>query len=200
MRILKNRSVPTVLLFLIVLGIGGCGNPLFRPDPVQYMGLSEDQRTSPNPNAPLIKHAYAIDRGPYGTVLKIYLEAEDPNGDMDEIVTQVHQSGYGNYFPDLILLKPQHTKSFKGFIQWNTYSSKATSLNEWTWVTVRVFVVDKKGLASNAFEFPFTFVTGTGKVLPPPAPFDHGDLPKIGSVSIDLYNPYLMGGGAGDYK
>jgi hypothetical protein len=198
MKFLKNRSIVGIFLFLVVFGISGCGRPLVHPGPVQYMGLSEEQRTSPNPNAPVIKQAYAIDRGRYGTVLKIYLEAEDPNGDLDKIVTQVHQPGYGYYFPDLIILKPQYKKSFKGFIQWNTYSSKSSFLAEWTWVTVRVSVVNKKGLASNVFEFPFTFETGTGKVPPPPPPFDQGDLPKIGSVSIDLYNP--SEGGDGNFK
>lgn len=195
MKLLKNRSIGGIFLLLVVLGIGGCGRPLVHPDPVQYTGLSEDQKTSPNPNAPVIKHAYAIDRGSYGTVLKIYLEAEDPDGDLDKIVTQVHQPGYGYYFPDFIILKPQHKKSFKGFIQWNTYSSKASFLDEWTWITVRVSVIDKKGLASNDFEFPFTFETGAGKIPHPPAPLDQGDLPKIGSVSIDLYNSSRMGGG-----
>jgi hypothetical protein len=39
------------------------------------------------------------------------------------------------------------------------------------------------------FEFPFTFESGTGKTPPPPAPFDQGDLPKIGSVTIELIDP-----------
>ena len=185
--------------FLIVLGAWGCVTHPVRIAPVQYTGLSADQKAGPNPNAPVIKQAFAIDRGMYGTVLRIYLEAEDPNGDMDQIVTQVHQPGYGNYFPDVIILKPQYRKSFKGFIQWNTYSSKTTAMHEWMWVTVRVSVVNKKGVASNVFEFPFTFETRAGEAPRPPAPFDQGDLPRIGTVSIDLYNPSLMGGGDGNY-
>jgi hypothetical protein len=199
MRTLKTPMLVGLIGFLVAVGVGGCVKPLISPDPVQYTGLSEDLKNSPNPDAPVIKQAYAIDRGMYGTVLKIYLEAEDPKGDLNKIVTQVHQPGFGNYFPDIIIIKPQYKKSFKGFIQWNTYSSNASSLDEWTWVTVRVSVLNKKGLESNAFEFPFTFETGTGRTPPPPAPFDQGDLPKIGSVSIDLYNPSRMGGGGGNF-
>jgi hypothetical protein len=199
MKTLKRPLLVGLIGFLLAVGVGGCGKPFIRTDPVQYTGLSEEQKTGPNPDAPVIKQAYAIDRGMYGTVLKIYLEAEDPKGDLDKIVTQVHQSGYGNYFPDIINLKPQYKKSFKGFIQWNTYSSKASSMDDWIWITVSVYVVNKKGFASNVFEFPFTFETGTGKAPNPPAPFDQGNLPKIGSVSIDLYNPFRMGGGDGNF-
>ena len=78
MKFLKNRSIVVIFLFLVVFGIRGSGRPLVHPGPVQYIGLSEEQRTSPNPNAPVIKQAYALDQGRYGTVLKIYLEAEDP--------------------------------------------------------------------------------------------------------------------------
>ena len=199
MKTLKTSLFAGLIGFLVAVGVGGCSRPLIQPDPVQYTGISEDQKTNPSPDAPVLKQAYAIDRGMYGTVLKIYLEAEDPKGDLDKIVTQVHQPGYGYYFPDIIILKPQYKKSFKGFIQWNTYSSKASFLDEWTWVTVRVSVVNKRGLESNVFEFPFTFETGTGKAPHPPAPFDQGELPKIGSVSIDLYNPSHMGGGDGNF-
>jgi len=184
---------------VVFAGIGGCVKPLTHPDPIRYTGVGEAQKPGQKSDGPVIRHAYAIDRGSYGTSLKIYLEAEDPNGQMDKIETQIHQTGYGYYFPDFIILKPQYKKSFKGFIQWNTYSSKTTAMHEWMWVTVRVSVVNKKGVASNVFEFPFTFETRAGEAPRPPAPFDQGDLPRIGTVSIDLYNPSLMGGGDGNY-
>ena len=190
MKTLRTLLFAGMVVLLVTVGGGGCVNPLTHPEPIQYTGIDEGQKPGQDPNAPVITHAYAIDRGRYGTVLKIYLEAEDPNGDMDKIVTQVHQPGWGNYFPDFIILKPQYKKSFKGFIQWNTHSSNAAFLYDWDRVTVRVSVTNKKGLDSNVFEFPFTFEDTTGKAPRPPAPFDQGDLPKIGSVSINLYNPF----------
>jgi hypothetical protein len=156
------------------------------------------ETTKPNLNVPVIKHAYAIDRGIYGTFLKIYIEAEDPNGEMAKIATTVDQVGYGHYPTDFIILKPQYRKGFKGYIQWNTFSSRASNLYEWSRVYVTVSVIDKAGKASNEFVFPFTFETGVASAPPLPAPFDQGDLPKIGNISIDLFNPYHMGGGGGD--
>ncbi len=51
-------------------------------------------------HAPIITHAYATDRGPYGTNWKIYIEAEDPGGDMDSVFVVVEQTGYGGYPPE----------------------------------------------------------------------------------------------------
>jgi len=117
---------------------------------------------------------------------------------MASIVTTVRQTGYGHYPTDWIYLKPPFQKSFLGYIQWNTFSFNASSLDEWDQITVIVAVMDKKGQLSNEFEFPFTFETGTGPVPEPPAPFNQGNLPKLGNVSINLYNPYRMGGGGNE--
>jgi hypothetical protein len=189
MKTSKALLVAGMAVFMVAAGVGGCAKPLIHPKPKQYTGIGEAQKPGLKSKGPVMTHAYAIDRGSYGTSLKIYLEAEDPNGEMDKIETQIHQTGHGYYFPDFIVLKPQYKKSFRGFIQWNTYSSKTPGLEEWTRLTVRVSVISKKGLASNVFEFPFTFESGTGKAPPPPAPFDQGDLPKIGSVTIELIDP-----------
>lgn len=178
-------------------------------EPSQYIGLSEFENpiqglnftvypreaVKPNPNAPVIKQAYAIDRGIYGTLLKIYIEAEDSKGEMAKIATTVDQVGYGHYPTDFIILKSPYRKGFKGYIQWNTFSSRASSMYEWSRIFVTVAVTDKAGRASNEFVFPFTFETGVAPAPTPPEPFDQGNLPKIGSISIDLFNPYHMGGG-----
>lgn len=145
---------------------------------------------------PVILNAYAIDRGQYGTVWRIYLEAEDPDGDMLRIASVVHQVGYGFYPVDFIYLKPKDQRHFKGYIQWNTFSSRTNFLREWTRITLTVSVVDKAGNESKEAVFPFTFESGTkGKEPNPPSPFDRGDLPKLGNLFIDLFEPTMMGAG-----
>ena len=186
----------SALIVMSLVSLGGCVRPLIPPEPLQYSCLNESQTPSQNPNAPVIRHACAIDRGIYGTILRIYLEADNPNGDMFKIATIVDQVGYGHYPTDFIMLKPEYRKAFRGYIQWHTFSPNAATLPEWNYVTVRVTVIDQKGYASNEFEFRFSFETGTGPEPKPPAPFDQGNLPKLGNVSINLYNPFSMGGGA----
>ncbi len=195
---------------LFLTHLSACAQVSVKGTPPQYIGLGEHQNLTqglsftlypgekPGPDAPVIKSAYVVDRGRYGDDLKIYLEADDPNGEMARIATTVDQVGYGHYPTDFIILKPQYQKSFKGFIQWNTFSSRAPYLDEWTRIYVKIAVIDKKGKVSNEFEFPFSFESGVAPASDPPAPFDEGGLAKLGNISIDLFNPRVMGNGDGD--
>jgi len=145
---------------------------------------------------PIITHAFAVERGKFGYIWKIYIEAEDPDGEMLRIASVVDQPGAGRYPTDWLYLKPQYQKHFKGYLQWNTFSSKATIMREWTYITLRVSVLDKAGNVSNEVAFPFTFESGVKDQykykLPPP--FDQGDLPRLGYIGINLFDPTLRGG------
>ena len=155
-------------------------------------------QSKPGTKAPIIANGFAVEKGYYGTIWKMYVEAEDPDGDMVRIASVVDQPGYGHYPTDFIYLKSQYQKHFKGYLQWNTYSSKMNYLREWTQITLKVSILDKAGNESNVVVFPFTFVSGAQAQVKPPAPFDQGDLPKIGNIFIDLYEPTMMGNGARD--
>ena len=137
---------------------------------------------------PNISHAFAIDKGYYGYIWKIYIEAEAPNGDMDRIAVNVDQTGYGHYPTDWIILKPRHRKHFTGYLQWNTFSSKASYLPEWTQMTMKVSIFDKAGNESNKEVFPFKFESGVKHQLEYrlPPPFDKANIPRIGHIMIDL--------------
>lgn len=148
---------------------------------------------------PVIHRSFAIEKGPYGSILKLYIEAEDPDGDMFKVATVVEQLGYGQYPPDWIILKPQFRKTLTGFLQWNTFSSHTHYLREWTSVRIRVSIFDKAGNESNEVVFPFSFETMNPKITSifPPFPFDEKDLPRIGNIHINLYEPTLMGNDKG---
>ena len=166
---------------------------------VLLLGVSQDwAQPKPERRGPIITHAFAVDKGEYGYIWKIYLEAEDPDGQMLRIASVVDEAGTGRYPTDWIYLKPQYQKHFKGFIQWNTYSTKAGYMPEWTPITLRVSVFDKAGDESNEVLFPFTFELTPGQYeykLPPP--FDQGDLAKLGNIMIDLYPSDMPGGSGG---
>ena len=139
--------------------------------------------------APVITNAYAVDGGQYGTIWKIYIEGEDPDGDMLRIASVAEQPGYGHYPTNWTYLKSQYKRHFKGYLQWNTFSSKAGTLPEWTQITLYVSIMDRTDRESNVVAFPFTFETGV-RSDPVPAPFDEKGLPRLGYISIDLINPY----------
>lgn len=148
----------------------------------------------PLTNPPVITHSFAVEKGYFGMGWRVYLSAEDPDGDMLKIAITVDQLGYGHYPTDWIYLKPVHQKHFKGYLQWNTFSSKTHFLTEWTQITINISVFDKAGNESNIVVFPFEFISGKPQPTPPPAPFDQGDIPKLGHITIDLYEPEIMRG------
>jgi hypothetical protein len=144
--------------------------------------------TDPETKAPIITHAFAVDKGYYGYIWKIYIEAEDPDADMEKIAVIVNQVGYGQHPTDWIILKPQYRGHVIGYLQWNTFSSKASCLPESTQITVKVSIFDKSGNESNEVVFPFTFESGVRNEYQDqlPAPFDTGDIPRLGHIIIDI--------------
>jgi hypothetical protein len=147
-------------------------------------------KPKPEGRGPIITHAFAVTKGYYGYIWKIYLEAEDPDGQMLAILSTVDEVGYGHYPTDWIYLKSQYQKDFKGYIQWNTFSTKAGYLPEWTQITLKVSVVDKAGKISNEVVLPFTFeITPEQYAYQIPPPFGEGKLPLLGHIMIDLYYP-----------
>jgi len=159
----------------------------------QYEGGTQ---VKPGTHAPIITNAFAVEKGHYGYIWKIYIEGEDPDGDMLRIASVVDQLGYGHYPPDWIYLKPANQKHFKGYIQWNTFSSRAGYLREWTEINLKVSVFDKAGNESNEIVLPFTFESGVSgqHETKLPAPFDQGDLIKLGNIRIDLFEPTMDDG------
>lgn len=152
--------------------------------------------TQPNPEskAPIITNAFAVRKGYYGYIWKIYVEAEHSDAGMLRIALVVDGPGYGHYPTDWIYLRPQYRKHFKGYIQWNTFSSQTGYIHEWTQITLKVSVLDKTGNESNAAVFPFVFESGIpgqyGYELP--APFNQGESPRLGYVMINLVDPLAL--------
>jgi len=146
-------------------------------------------------NPPVITNSYAVERGNYGYIWRIYIEAEDPDGDMSRIAAVVEQPGYGLYPPNWVVLKSPHRNYFKGYLQWNTFSNHTSYLREWTHITLRISVFDRAGNESNEVAFPFEFVSGKHRKGKLPPPFDTGGLPRLGYLNINLFEPSLMGAG-----
>ncbi|MBM4348547.1 MAG: hypothetical protein FJ106_01460 [Deltaproteobacteria bacterium] len=174
---MKKTSYFLTLLALVVLM-------------VPSLVWSESKRKG---NPPVITNSFAVEKGYYGYAWKIYIEAEDPDGDMSRIATVVHQTGYGHYPTDWIMLKSPYRKHLKGYVQWNTYSRRTAYLREWTNITLTITIFDKAGHESNEVVFPFEFVSGAPQKINPPAPFNEEGLPKLGNIHIDLFEPTLMG-------
>jgi len=146
-------------------------------------------QSKPDSERPIITNTFAVDKGYYGYSWKIYIEAEDPTGDMHKMIAEVDQPGWGPYFPDTILIKRQNQHHLKGYIQWNTFSKNAAHIRDFTPITLRVSIFDKAGNASNVVVFPFEFISRGAPKYELPSPFNKDDM-RLGYVTIDLYDPF----------
>jgi hypothetical protein len=148
---------------------------------------------SPSETRPVITSGFINkEKGRYGDILKIYIEANDPEGTMFRIYTVVEQVGYGRYFPDTIYVEPKDQHHLLGYLQWNTFSIYTTWLPEWTRITIKVSIADTDGNESNTVVFPFEFISEGVPESPLPAPFDQGHVPRLGYIDINLRNPLEM--------
>jgi len=155
---------------------------------VLFSGLPGWAQSREGGHAPIITHAFTIEKIMYGDILKVYIEAEGPTGDMFKIATVVDQAGYGRYPTSWVYLKAADRKHFKGFLQWNTFSSKTPGVSEGTPITLTVSVLDKSGNESNAFTFPITFESGVKRAssYQAPSPFNQSDVKRLGSIDVEL--------------
>jgi hypothetical protein len=155
---------------------------------VLFSGLQGWAQSQSGSNAPVITHAFTLDKIMYGDIVKVYIEGEGPKGEMVKIATVVDQAGYGQYPTSWVYLKSTDRQHFKGYLQWNTFSSKTPYVSEWTPITLTVSVLDKFGNESNAFTFPITIESGVKRAssYQVPSPFDQGDVKRLGSIDIDL--------------
>lgn len=147
----------------------------------------------PGGSPPLITNWFASEELHHGDIWKIYLEANDPDGNMRTFECIFDQVGYGSYSPHYVVIKKQHREELRGYL--NFFSSGGPGqLPEWTQLSLTVFIRDKNGNTSNRVVFPLTLSLGA-KQGPPPPPFDIGGLEKLGTILVNLVDPGRNGHG-----
>jgi hypothetical protein len=167
---------------LSILGLFVALSFLFEPMASAQLG--------PVTKPPTITRAFAADKGAYqnGYIWKIYIEAEAGDADMSRITWVMSQPGVGSYFPEWISIKSQYQKNLKGYLQWNARNTGGNYL-EGTMISLRVSILDKTNRESNDAVFYFTFESGAKDQYKLPAPFDQGDIPRLGYIDINLKSP-----------
>jgi hypothetical protein len=203
---MKTKRLIYFSVFLLALSLLIAPKGWTQPEPetkaplIQrvFRAIIEPFETQPKPEIkpPIITHAFAVNKGGYAYIWKIYIEAEAGDANMSRIAMVVDEPGVGRYPTDWLVVKRRYQKNLKGYIQWNTHSLSG-GLQEWTQITLKVSIIDKVGNESNVAVFPFTFETGVRDQYKYklPAPFDQGNISKLGYISIDLFPPGGMGYG-----
>lgn len=136
---------------------------------------------------PTIKHSFASRKVSSGDYWKIYLEANDPDGDMKYVIYAIDQVGFGTYSPGSAWIKRQCRKDMRGYLRvfFDVRRRFGFGVPEWTQLNFTVYIKDEGGNASNRVVFPLVFSLGA-RQEPPPPPFDSGRLEIVGTIRAGL--------------
>ncbi|MCX5912375.1 MAG: hypothetical protein NTV04_10630 [Deltaproteobacteria bacterium] len=127
-------------------------------------------------NAPVIITAFASTELRQGETWKVFLQAQDPDGDMNRIVCTLEQPGVGVQPASFIKIREDRRRNLSGYIFLNTGS---VSGFQFTSCRLTVQIQDKKGNPSNSVSFPLTLNPRAVQQSPPPGVFQDEDLGPV---------------------
>ena len=145
-----------------------------------------ERETKPTGSPPVITNSFASKEVAHGDVWGIYLEAHDPDRDMQKIVCFIQQPGSGHSSASVSISKGDEPSLFGTL---GCYISRPRSgVSEWTGLTLTIFIRDRGGNVSNKVVFPVAISPRARQEKPPP-PFDSGVLRILGRIGVRLFYP-----------
>lgn len=127
----------------------------------------------------LITHSFASKEVSHGDPWKVYLEANDPDGDMQNFVYTISRAGTGHRVKYMRIKKGERARLL-GYLS-VFFSSPQTAEAERANLTLTLHIRDRGGNPSNKVIFPVALSRGV-KQAPPPPPFDVGGLKGSGTI------------------
>jgi hypothetical protein len=140
--------------------------------------------TRPRGSPPAITHSFASEKLSHNDKWKIYFEANDPDGDMRQIVLMVNRGRSRSRF-NYVGIKKGDQARLLGYLNCFIWSGIGSERNEWVELTLTLFIRDKGGNTSNKVVFPLALSQGFKQGTPPP-PFETGGLKALGTIWVDL--------------
>ena len=134
--------------------------------------------------SPIIQQSFAPKQVGPGGLWKVYLKAEDANGDMRRIVCTIDQPGMGTYPSSYIRIREADRKELSGYIYLNTQLSRNLQFVN---LTLTVHIEDMAGHLSQPAVFPLSFNSRSIRETPPAGTFAEKDL---GPIMIQLRTPF----------
>ena len=127
---------------------------------------------------PVLEKAWVPAEVNYKGLLKIYIKASDPEGDMRWVVVTGGR-GTNPMASVPIRLSKEMGKELNGYVYWDTRGTANQNASGTVWVLIE----DRKGNESQTLSFPVKIVAKGAKAEKPPADFKET---AIGPVMIDL--------------
>jgi len=118
---------------------------------------------------------------------RVYIAADDPDGDMFEAVATLNQSAYGYRGASPYRIKKEHRAAMMGyFVVYNRRGGLWVS--DGSWLELSVYLMDRAGNKSTTVVFPVVFGMGPKKE-PLPAPFNEKELSQLGAFWFEISDP-----------
>jgi hypothetical protein len=141
-------------------------------------GIQEREKTY-GPAVPIIKASFASKQMGFLDNWKIYLKAEDPDGDMRYIVATISHPGGGGYPATFIPISKENGKELSGYIYWNTMGSSGSGWLNFLDLTVTVWIQDRAGHTSQPVSYTVSIRGGYHPENPPAGVFKEKNLGPI---------------------
>ena len=154
---------------MILVGIVGCA----------HMAGMEEKEKIHGKNPPVIGQSFASDRLNPGGLWKIYLQASDPDGDMEAILAAVDQPGIGAYPASITRIKGENGKELSGYIFLNTSGQRDDDFLDNQELEVSVQIRDKAGHTSKPITHKVLILARQTQKEPPPGVFKEEALGPI---------------------
>lgn len=131
---------------------------------------------------PVITNSFASKEVSHGDIWRIYVEANDPDGDMRYFAYTIRTSGRGR--GDYVRIKKGDRATMLGYLRVFT-SPPGDPLAEWAHLTLTLYIRDRSGKTSDTVTFPVALSRGVKQASPPP-PFDIEGLKWLGQIWVEL--------------
>ena len=175
--------------FAVVVFIGAL---VALPMGIGYAKSLNEWFIKPGGSPPVISHWFASEELHHGDTWRIYVEANDPDGDMREFVGVLNQEGHGQYLSSYVPIKKGNREKLRGYLVFFSSAGMGPWLLEWTQLSLTLSIRDRGANMSNKVIFPVVLSRGA-KLGSPPPPFDSGQLDKLGVIWVELVDPNLDG-------
>ena len=135
---------------------------------------------------PVITHSFATKEVSHGDTWRIYVEANDPDGDMRYFAYTISTSGRGGR-GDYVYIRKSDRAEMLGYLG-VFVAPPQDAIGEWASFTLTLHIQDRSGNTSDKVAFPVAFSRGIKQDSPPP-PFDTEGLKSLGRISVAFHGP-----------
>jgi hypothetical protein len=152
-----NKKIYVLLAFCVL--ISGCAS----------FTRCEKTSTSGTGQPPVIIDSYAPSKIRPGATWRVYLRAQDPDGDMKETIQALVKGRNGFFKTSFVPLRAEHSAEMGGYFFLRTPSPAQADYSRLVSVglTLRMTINDCQGNKSEQVEFPVNFTYEESRDLPP---------------------------------